>query len=62
MQLVALGMRLAAPAARLQSVLTVGCPHRHWESYAKAEIRALRKQLETQQAQQGQQQQQGQQP
>ena len=36
------------------------CPdsptHRHWESYAKAEIRQLRKQLEAQQQQQQQQQ------
>lgn len=31
---------------------------RHWESYAKAEIRQLRKQLEAQQAQQAAEQQQ----
>lgn len=43
------------------------CPHtflafpaaRHWESYARAEIRQLRKALEAQQGQQAEQQQQG---
>lgn len=49
-----------APPDRSQSALLLAVT-RHWESYAKAEIRQLRKALEAQQAQQEQQQQEQQQ-